>query len=1026
MTESILCPQCGSEIPTGSPAGLCPKCLVLAGLESQPPDDPKLQATQPSPPAASSGFVPPTVQELASRFPQLEIVELLGRGGMGAVYKARQKELDRLVAVKILPPEISCDLAFAERFTREARALARLSHPNIVAVYDFGRTGDGLFYFVMEYVDGVNLRQAIQSGGMSPKEALAIVPQICDALQFAHDEGIVHRDIKPENILVDKRGRVKIADFGLAKLLGQAPSDVCLTGTQQVMGTLRYMAPEQMAGTKAVDHRADIYSLGVVFYELLTGELPMGRFAPPSKRVQIDVRLDEVVLRALETDPEQRYQHVSEVKTAMEHVTSQQAGAVPPVAAPATPVPVDYVNKFIGFFMTPQPEWSRAVGIPMLIVTGIWMVVTLAVTFFVAQENQLAHEIAGITLLLVPLGLLYLTVGWMVRRTGASRVKVVAVTLCCLLVTVMLIGLLIPARWFRPDESGLPKPYEEMPAPGQPAVTYWEGHTAPVQGLAANDRWLVSAGLDGRVIVHDLMTGTGSRIAMDSSRDSAKPVDKLRCVTMAREGWYAFVGGDLGASLLKIRLDKQQENEVINVPNERGATIHTLMTCRDKNRIAYITTGDKEIVFYDIAQKRVVAKAPIPTGQAIGHVGRIAVSPYGNPNGLYIAVTSCNMVPGKNGPTSFESADPCKLTVFNDQGVECLSWQFPGQADFLNAQVVFPTNRSLAVCLPSGKMRRWMQGAGDKWQPDPAPIRIDIARYTACAASETGRVIWLAEGQRIIGIDAETGSELGSVELKVGQRRGEYVDSPIQALASPGPDRNIAAALWDGRVALASCDLRPQLIRGTVLKSFDTSDPVISTNLVMEGKGWFANCAESQTLRLFELPNPDVEDCVVTYRAQLNTKELKGRAYLEMWCRLPGEGEFFGRGLDEAVPGGKSWAEGRQTTQADFLLKPGQRPDLIRLNLVVEGTGRVGIRYVEVRTNANNSPAAPTPPPVSADQVRPALSADQIRVEDTALRLLAAMRDKEDKVLGELATDSVTKGWRNALPQFSFELREEF
>jgi len=256
-----------------------------------------------------------------------------------------QRELDRLVAVKILPPEVSRDPAFSERFTREARALARLSHPNIVAVYDFGRTsplpspsgrgaggegagGEGiereapLFYFIMEYVDGVNLRQAIRSGGVSPKEALAIVPQICEALQFAHDEGIVHRDIKPENILVDKKGRVKIADFGLAKLLGRAPGDVSLTGTQQVMGTLRYMAPEQIEGTKAVDHRADIYSLGVVFYELLTGELPIGRFAPPSKKVQLDVRLDEVVLRALEKEPEQRYQHVSEVKTEVEAIRS--------------------------------------------------------------------------------------------------------------------------------------------------------------------------------------------------------------------------------------------------------------------------------------------------------------------------------------------------------------------------------------------------------------------------------------------------------------------------------------------------------------------------------------------------------------------------------------------------------------------------------------------------------------------------------------------------------------------------------
>ena len=356
MSEQQLCPQCGGQIPEGAPAGLCPKCLMLAGLESRPPVDPSTAATQPPPSSASTGFVPPTVEEIAAKFPQLEVLELLGRGGMGAVYKARQRELDRLVAVKILPPEVSRDPTFAERFTREARALARLNHPNIVGVYDFGRTpnlpspsgrgaggegkvdaaspanrphpnplpeGEGtLFYFIMEYVDGVNLRQAIQAGGMDPKQALAIVPQICDALQFAHDEGIMHRDIKPENVLIDKRGRVKIADFGLAKLLGQESVDHGLTATQQVMGTLRYMAPEQMEGTKTVDHRADIYSLGVVFYELLTGELPIGRFAPPSKMVEIDVRLDEVVLRALEKKPEQRYQHASEVRTDIDNIAS--------------------------------------------------------------------------------------------------------------------------------------------------------------------------------------------------------------------------------------------------------------------------------------------------------------------------------------------------------------------------------------------------------------------------------------------------------------------------------------------------------------------------------------------------------------------------------------------------------------------------------------------------------------------------------------------------------------------------------
>src|SRR5262249_3088064 len=138
----------------------------------------------------------------------------------------RQSRLDRLVALKILPPEVGKDPSFAERFTREARALARLSHPHIVTVYDFGLAGD-LYYLLMEFVQGANLRSLIADRKLEPLEALGIVPQICEALQYAHDEGVVHRDIKPENILIDTRGRVKIADFGLAKLLDRSAVGAC-------------------------------------------------------------------------------------------------------------------------------------------------------------------------------------------------------------------------------------------------------------------------------------------------------------------------------------------------------------------------------------------------------------------------------------------------------------------------------------------------------------------------------------------------------------------------------------------------------------------------------------------------------------------------------------------------------------------------------------------------------------------------------------------------------------------------------
>jgi serine/threonine protein kinase len=238
---------------------------------------------------------------------------------MGAVYRARQPALDRMVAIKVLPPEVARDPAFAERFCREARSLARFNHPNIVTIYDSGETG-GFCYIIMEFVAGKSLRELLQAGALSEGQVLRIVTQVCDALQYAHDVGVLHRDIKPENILLDAHGRVKIADFGLAKLLNLAPAHRSLTGSHQVMGTVYYMAPEQLLRSVEVDHRADIYSLGVVFYEMLTGELPVGRFAPPGQRARLDGRLDSIVLRALESKPEERYQDAAELKRDVEAV----------------------------------------------------------------------------------------------------------------------------------------------------------------------------------------------------------------------------------------------------------------------------------------------------------------------------------------------------------------------------------------------------------------------------------------------------------------------------------------------------------------------------------------------------------------------------------------------------------------------------------------------------------------------------------------------------------------------------------
>jgi serine/threonine protein kinase len=345
MTESTTCTQCGQPLTQQAVAGHCPKCLLQTGLD----DSSVFQNGGSS--SKATAFEPPAPHELADFIPQLEIKELIGKGGMGAVYKARQISLDRWVAVKILSPAISDEPTFSDRFTREARALGKLNHPNIVAIHDFGTT-NGLYYIVMEYVEGTNLRQLLRDASFDAKDALAIVPQLCDALQYAHEEGVIHRDIKPENILLDKRGRVKIADFGLAKLFGHDSMEANLTETNQVMGTVKYMAPEQMEGAKDIDHRADIYSLGVVFYEMLTGELPLGRFSPPSRKVQIDIRLDEVVMRALEKQPNLRYQHAEEVKTEVESVR-------------LTPAPNHNDNATSNANANPSPSHSVAPNIKL-------------------------------------------------------------------------------------------------------------------------------------------------------------------------------------------------------------------------------------------------------------------------------------------------------------------------------------------------------------------------------------------------------------------------------------------------------------------------------------------------------------------------------------------------------------------------------------------------------------------------------------------------------------------------------------
>ena len=742
MNTMRTCPQCGAKLDAETPEGLCPACMMKAGLPTSAAQNVERGASSVER-GNATGTDPLAPAEIAKHFPQLEILDLLGRGGMGVVYKARQKQLDRIVALKVLPSEVARDPHFAERFLREARALARLNHPNIVTVHEFGQTvgqasslsttpnaetGETpvpLFFLIMEFVDGVNLRQLEQSHQITPAEALSIIPKICDALQYAHEEGVVHRDIKPENILVDKKGRVKIADFGLAKLAGLAPSDARLTRSNLVMGTPHYMAPEQTERPMQVDHRADIYSLGVVFYEMLTGELPIGRFAPPSQKFHLDVRLDEVVLKSLEKEPERRYQHVSEVKPAVESVTT-----TPPVGVPAS-AGSDAVRP-------PSDAILQQVKGPAL--------------------GLLATAIVNWILVLVPISIgLWLSLSAKPPPGPVWLVIAAAVTWLILLTSLITVGSLKMKR----------------------LESYGWAMTASIVAICGG-----AIGLPFGIWALVVLIRPEVKAAFSRQMKPTSPLDK--------KGWW-------------------------------------------------------------------------PIGLAVGlHVV------------VLLAITVIMVV-----------VVPRFLVVFRDMEV-ALPW----------------FTRGIVGCS------QFVLHGGYLLLPFLVALDVLLCWLAQKAGGRKLLVVWAVVGT--CGLGALAAASMLALAL------------PMQQI-------------------LKAQGTQPQAV--TTLKSFSTADPTVSKDLVMEDGGWSANCAESRTIPLFELPNPGVEDCIVIYRAQLKTEGLKGRAYLEMWCRIPGSGEFFSRGLDHVAMGSTDWA----SYETLAFLKKGEKPDLLRLNLVVEGAGRVGIRNVELQ-----------------------------------------------------------------------------
>lgn len=322
--------------------------------------------SQETPPQHQPPFEVPSIQEIGALLPHYIFEKLSAFGGMGAVYKARQASLDRPVAIKILPPAFGAQLEFAERFKSEARAMAKLNHSNIVAVYDFGLTYGGHLFLVMEWVEGPTLHEMIHKGAIPVKKAGALAMQLCDALSYAHNHGILHRDIKPGNIMVNQDGQVKVTDFGLARAItGEAE--------ENPYGTPDYAAPE-ILGKGSVDQRVDIFAAGIVLYEMLTGRLPKTPRCSVTEYAPVSAGWDTVIDLATHPDLEKRFMDARDLRAHIANLLSKADAAV------AIPVAVAVVEekpaKSKGGL---RPLHFALIGAAAVVVAGIlWMVLTPA------------------------------------------------------------------------------------------------------------------------------------------------------------------------------------------------------------------------------------------------------------------------------------------------------------------------------------------------------------------------------------------------------------------------------------------------------------------------------------------------------------------------------------------------------------------------------------------------------------------------------------------------------------------------
>lgn len=499
----------------------------------------------------TGSFEAPSIEELTSLLPQFEMQGFIAQGGMGAVYLARQLTLDRLVAIKVLPQAWGSAPKYAERFQYEARAMAKMQHNSIVGVYDFGMTAAGHLYLVMEYVEGDTLHELIQTQSLTPKKSHSIALQLCDAVAYAHEHGILHRDIKPGNIIINSEGRVKVADFGLAR-----PAEACIE--VDALGTPGYAAPELLVEGSVIDHHADIYAIGVVCYEMLIGKLPNTSKRPLSGLSTFDPAWDRAIDKSTRPKPETRFSSVRELRETLAMMGKMVRPKVP------TPITTHHHKKDESSF-------------PWLMITVIVILISVACFWWIRNKGEAQVASGEVTrkqqVKDAPT--------WNLKAAPETPEKVVEATPAVM-------------QPLGAGASGTPFLMQAV-APGH-VFKLNEGHKDVINDIAIfpDQRHVASCSQDGTVIIWDLQNGEKVRV-LDPKAGF------LYHLAISWDGQYVVAGGNENKAYVWSVDVKEPLSEV----ELTGRNVQDIVFSPDGHNVLIASSDDAQpLLAWDWQQKK--------------------------------------------------------------------------------------------------------------------------------------------------------------------------------------------------------------------------------------------------------------------------------------------------------------------------------------------------------------------------------------------------------------------------------------